>query len=93
MEGTVGETKQQLDEMRDLFNKGLDIARKLNAPEDRIVAMHTAIGGLTDLAAYENNVKPRRFSASTTYAAARRWRPINGTALVGTLSILLDRVL
>lgn len=58
MQGTMDEIKQKLDEMRDLFNKGLGIARMLNAPEDRIVAMHTAIGGLTDRAAYENNVKP-----------------------------------
>lgn len=71
----MGETKQQLDEMRDLFNKGLDIARKLNAPEDRIVAMHTAIGGLTDLAAYENNVKPSGVPESlpvVDYEAVRR---------------------
>ncbi len=61
--------------MRHLFNQGLDIARELNAPEDLIVAMHAAIGGLTNLAAYENNVKPSGVPESlpvVDYEAERR---------------------
>ena len=52
------ELRKQLDEMVDLFNQGLAIAQKLDAPQDRIIAMRTAIGGLSNPQAYLNNVKP-----------------------------------
>jgi hypothetical protein len=52
------ELRKQLDEMVDLFNQGLAIAQKLDPPQDRIIAMRTAIGGLSDPSAYANNVKP-----------------------------------
>jgi len=50
--------KKKLDEMRDLFNQGLAIARELNAPMDRLQAMTTAIGGISDPQQYVNNIKP-----------------------------------
>jgi hypothetical protein len=34
------------------------LAQKLDASQDRIIAMRTAIGGLSDPSAYANNVKP-----------------------------------
>ncbi len=50
--------KKKLDEMRDLFNRGLTVARELNAPMDRVQAMTTAIGGICDPQQYVNNIKP-----------------------------------
>ena len=60
----MSETREQLKEMVALFHQGLDIAKRLNAPEDRIAAMHAAIGGLTDPTNYVNNVKPSGGSES-----------------------------
>jgi hypothetical protein len=50
--------KTKLDEMAGHFQRGLAIARDLNAPLDRLQAMNTAIGGICDPQQYVNNIKP-----------------------------------
>lgn len=52
------ETMKQLDEMREHLNAGLEIARRLNAPEDEVRRLRFAIGGVTNPAAYDQPTKP-----------------------------------
>jgi hypothetical protein len=67
--------EEQLGEMMDLLNRGLSLAMRLNPQPDRIIALRTAIGGLSDLSAYANNVTPSGGTESlpvVDYAAERR---------------------
>jgi len=52
------DVRKKVEQMRGHFNAGLNIAKELNARPDAIQLLHTAIGGVTSLADYDNNVKP-----------------------------------